>query len=687
MNLSARYIVSRSGFIQVRLTTALTFLWLFAVLSFGLLPNTVAAPRPAVVLGSFAEQSNASAMVEKLSRREDLAGARLTVVAKGAPDHNSPKQPLIRVVAFNEDPSQTRVLLAQLRAAGFTNAWYLKDAQIDTPSDVARPSDRVAAGNERPLALGDETTNPSTSDDNARESRYILTDTSLPAVAASAETQVTAGESELEQPLAAAVAPVSKSVATSPVRTEAEPTAPTAAGNKDQISPNTPVSDTELAQTDQQGPQDGNEEATSHPLKSRVLPVWGAVTNAFTSESLQWSLDVKATQDSLPKSALKRPYFGDETSAYVADLHLKWQHRFDSVTLSLDHVLQWNAGDIIPWSRTPYGAPELRPLNDKPRRFDLTSELTDGDHHRLHSHFRELMVRWQGEQWSLGFGRDTISWGTGIVFHPLNLFNPLPPLHINGDDQLGQDHILVQRVWNRDAKPVHNLSFLHVGRRETPGLALSEDVSTTALKWHRKSERFAFGVTAAQHYGQTFIGLEAERQGNNLTISSNLALHEQSDRYSDTSWVVVGMANARLDISTPTRSASVFAEYFHNGFGVSVLPTSYDDLPAGLSYQLARQEAFTLMQDYIALGGDVDWSRRLTQHLSLITNLHDSSLMVKTELSRTFRDYLRLQLGLITSFGEEGEEFAPLRIGTTPNGDPITWGADRQIYLRLEFSR
>jgi hypothetical protein len=61
--------------------------------------------------------------------------------------------------------------------------------------------------------------------------------------------------------------------------------------------------------------------------------------------------------------------------------------------------------------------------------------------------------------------------------------------------------------------------------------------------------------------------------------------------------------------------------------------------------------------------------------------------MVKTELSRTFRDYLRLQLGLITSFGEEGEEFAPLRIGTTPNGDPITWGADRQIYLRLEFSR
>jgi hypothetical protein len=472
----------------------------------------------------------------------------------------------------------------------------------------------------------------------------------------------------------------------SPIPTEAELTAPATASNKDQNEPRTQVTVIELSQTDQQGLQDGNEEAPSHTSTSRVLAVLDAVTNAFTSESFQWSLDVKATQDSLPKTALKLPYLGDKTSSYAADMHLKWQHRFDSVTLSLDHVVQWNAGDIIPWSRSPYGAPELRPLNDKPRRFDLTSELTDGDHHRLHSHFRELMVRWESQQWNAGIGRDTINWGTGIVFHPMGLFNPLPPLHVNGDDQLGQDHIMIERLWRRNESPTHSLSFWHVDRRNAPGTASSEDVSTTALKWHLRSEDYAFGLTAAQHYDAAFLGVEATREFGGIAVSSNLALRERDGRYSDSSWGLIGVINARMNVPTlTTLTASVFVEFFHNDFGLRDTPNSYTRLPLDLGYQLARQEAYTFMRDYIAVGGDLGWADSITQNVSLITNLHDRSLALKSEFSYAFQDYLRLQLGLITGVGDDGKEFTPQRIGTTPDGDPITWGADRQIYLRWEI--
>ena len=90
------------------------------------------------------------------------------------------------------------------------------------------------------------------------------------------------------------------------------------------------------------------------------------------------------------------------------------------------------------------------------------------------------------------------------------------------------------------------------------------------------------------------------------------------------------------------------------------------------------------MRDYIAVGGDLGWADSITQNVTFITNLHDPSPSGQAEFSYAFRDYLRLQLGLITAFGDDGE-FTPQRIGTTADGGPITWGADRQIYLRWEF--
>ena len=62
--------------------------------------------------------------------------------------------------------------------------------------------------------------------------------------------------------------------------------------------------------------------------------------------------------------------------------------------------------------RSNYGAPELRSLDDRPRKFDLTSELSEGDRYRLHSHFRKIMVRWEGQQWNAASAATRSIWGT-----------------------------------------------------------------------------------------------------------------------------------------------------------------------------------------------------------------------------------------------------------------------------------
>lgn len=651
MNPNARHIIDNHHLKGNYRPSGLSVLRLFAVLFVALSP-AIAAARPAVVLGSFTEKSNAAAMLETLAERDDLTGIALTAAVNETRDNTKGQRPLFRVIAYTPDPSQTRALLTQLRAAGFTKAWHLSRVALDSSSSESKSSRGT--------------------------------------VAATADTQHLRREAAVEYSVPKTAAPVSKALAADPVSTKSASQAsvetPTEADSDGSTSFDTQT--TPDGQTDRtpQERQDRNDSAISFLGRSGLAPTLKAAANALTHESLQWSLDLKAIQDSLPNSDLKFPYFGKKSSSYVADLHLEWQQRFDKVTLSFDHVLQWNGGDIIAWSRSNYGAPELRSLDDRPRKLDLTSELTDGDRYRLHSHFRELMVRWEGQQWNAGMGRDTINWGTGIVFHPMGLFNPLPPLHVNGDDQLGQDHIMIERLWRRNESPTHSLSFWHVDRRNTPGTASSEDISTTALKWHLRSEDYAFGLTAAQHYDAAFLGVEATREFGGIAVSSNLTLRERDSRYSDSSWGLIGVINARMNVPTlTTLTASVFVEFFHNDFGLRDMPNSYTSLPLDLGYQLARQEAYTFMRDYIAVGGDLGWPDSITQNVSLITNLHDRSLAVKAEFSYAFQDYLRLQLGLITAFGDDGKEFTPQRIGTTPNGGPITWGADRQIYLRWEI--
>ena len=117
MNPNDRHIIDRHDLKSNHRPSALSVLRLFAFLFVALSP-AIAAARPAVVLGSFTEQSNASAMLETLAERDELAGIALTVAINETRDNTKGQSPLFRVVAYTPDPSQTRALLRQLRAAG-----------------------------------------------------------------------------------------------------------------------------------------------------------------------------------------------------------------------------------------------------------------------------------------------------------------------------------------------------------------------------------------------------------------------------------------------------------------------------------------------------------------------------------------------------------------------------------------
>ena len=96
---------------------------------------------------------------------------------------------------------------------------------------------------------------------------------------------------------------------------------------------------------------------------------------------------------------------------------------------------------------------------------------------------------------------------------------------------------------------------------------------------------------------------------------------------------MLGLIN--IDVAFPWRARTVyaFAEYFHNDFGLAELPTPLTALPADLQAGLERGEFFNLMRDYLAVGGTFEWHPLLTQQLTVITNLHDSSSLLQMQFA------------------------------------------------------
>ena len=69
-----------------------------------------------------------------------------------------------------------------------------------------------------------------------------------------------------------------------------------------------------------------------------------------------------------------------------------------------------------------------------------------------------------------------------------------------------------------------------------------------------------------------------------------------------------GIVNADVAFPIRDRIAYVFAEYFHNDFGMQHMPTAGETLPPQLQTAL-RGEVFNLMRDYLALAQVISGTR------------------------------------------------------------------------------
>lgn len=408
------------------------------------------------------------------------------------------------------------------------------------------------------------------------------------------------------------------------------------------------------------------------------------------AQALEADFRVKwfSTASALPSHDLQRQLDATPSYDHTLDLRLMFKQRVGPVQLLLDHSTVLLNGDAVALGRDPNSAVDQTVTNDDRRWADLTWDIEDGDRHQSFHRLDRLALQWQPGDWSFTFGRQAVSWGSGIVFQPLDLFSPFSPTVVDRDYKAGDDLVLADRLLPNG----HDLQLLHVIRRDFEGHVTAE-VSSTAFKWHGYAGPAEFELVAAEHYDERVLGASLRMGvGQALVRTDVVATRYESILDGDAQWRVSGIINADVSFMLGQRNAYVFAEYFHNDWGADELPPNLLLLPQALQLRLARGELFNLMQDYVAVGGSFEWHPLVTQTATLISNLHDSSSLLQMQLNYEPGDHQRLQVGWLQPLGRSGDEFGGVPVFTRPAaggnnsaGEVVTTGGASRIYLRWVY--
>lgn len=143
---------------------------------------------------------------------------------------------------------------------------------------------------------------------------------------------------------------------------------------------------------------------------------------------------------------------------------------------------------------------------------------------------------------------------------------------------------------------------------------------------------------------------------------------------------VSGVANISEALTLMARNATVFAEYFRNGFGAGSGAIAVAGLPSDLRDRLARGQVFDVRRDYLAAGLTLEVNPLFTLAPTLIADLDDGSLFLLAAGAWSLGDNLTLIAGAQAPIGRTGSEFGGLPLTA---GSPLLLAPPGRVYLQL----
>lgn len=360
---------------------------------------------------------------------------------------------------------------------------------------------------------------------------------------------------------------------------------------------------------------------------------------------------------------------GDATANdALGNLRLIWEPTWGPLSLQAHYLVAAEDGPDVALARLEQGLIAVPPST----WLDLTSTLKNHGSLLATQGIDRLAITYTTPQWVVRLGRQALTWGSGLVFRPMDLFDPFSPSATDTEYKPGVDMLYVQRLFSDGS----DLQLIAAPRPDHTGGAPTADASSAALHYHTRLLGHAFTLLVARDHGDWVSGLGVNGALGGATW--NLEAIPTFERTGVTR--ISSLANLSDAVTLAGRNATVFAECFHNGFGATGEPFDLTTLPPDLLGRLARGQVFNLRRDYVAAGMTLQVSPLLTTSPTLITDVDDGSVFVLVAASYSLSDDRVLAGGVQVPIGRRGTEYGGVPLSPT---DPTRFVPPDQIYLQL----
>lgn len=313
-------------------------------------------------------------------------------------------------------------------------------------------------------------------------------------------------------------------------------------------------------------------------------------------------------------------------------------------------------------------------LDDNRNLFDLSKTIDESDDYILYHRLDRLSLTLSPNWGSVRIGRQALTWGNGLIFNPMDLFNPFPPTDFIRDYKVGEDMITIQ-------VPTSNFGdfqFVYVSRRNPMNGNVEFDQSSLAGKLHVASGTTEYDILAAKNYKDEVIGL-------GITGYLRDAVWRLDTTYTflDNNSSGDGFFSlvANMDYSWIWWGKNIYGliEFYFNGLGSNNYSEQLTD--PDIIARLARGEMFTLGRTYLSGAIEIELHPLLKGYLTLINNIADPSGIIQPRATWSMVENIELTFGANISYGGNGTEFGGFKISQTD----FTYKSPNNVYIWLTY--
>ncbi len=320
-----------------------------------------------------------------------------------------------------------------------------------------------------------------------------------------------------------------------------------------------------------------------------------------------------------------------------------------------------------------YALARIQPIDDRRRLMDLTAVISQSDGYVLTNRLDRLVLSYKPDWGAVRVGRQAVTWGNGMLFSPMDIFNPFAPTDIEREYKIGDDMVSVQvpSQWGE-------FHALGVVRRDPLTGSVEASQSSLAGKWHKQVGKINLDVMAARHYGDNVAGFGTvgDLRGATWRLDATWTwLNETSNRSGYLALV------SNLDYSWIWHSKNFYgyAEFYFNGLGTN--DYSVGSMDPALLARVARGEMFTVGRYYVDGTLQVELHPLLNVYVTSIMNLHDPSGIFQPRGIWSITTDLLLTFGANAAWGNPGTEFGGIYIPYTPYTNRTSAG----VFLWLSY--